>query len=204
MNVSELYTAKTKRSGVYNITPIENIPTIMEKGILSNSKAVRINHRSVAMQEVQDIRDHIKVPGGLLLHDYANLYFDPRNPMMYKKRNLAENLCVLKIKLDILDLVNVVVSDCNASSSYARFYNPREGIDKLDFKTIFMHDWTSADQITEWRQKSMKCAEILVPNVIPYEYVLGAFVVNETAKEKMLEIGFDKRIVIKSEVYFRG
>lgn len=192
----------TKRPGFYNIMPIYNIPTVIEKGILSNRKADKIRHKSIALQEVQDRRDEKKVPGGLCLHDYANIYFDPRNPMMYKKRNLAEKLCVLTINAEIMDLANVVVSDRNASSSYARFYSPIEGIRKLDFQIIFMTSWTSDNPFTEMSQKSIKCAEVLVPNHIPYEYISSALVVNETAMKELMKLGFEKKIEINSKVFF--
>ena len=44
------------------------------------------------MAEIQGRRDLVMVPNGRSLHEYANLYFDQRNPMMFKRRN--EDICV--------------------------------------------------------------------------------------------------------------
>lgn len=69
---------------LHYITPIENLDSILGRGILSHNRAARLEHRSVALESVQDIRRGKSVPGGSTLHSYANLYFHARNPMMYR------------------------------------------------------------------------------------------------------------------------
>lgn len=203
MKASELFHVKTNRTGLYNIMPIENIPSVIKFGILSNNKAEKLLHASVAMQEIQDLRDCIKVPGGLDLHDYANLYFDPRNPMMFKRKDDADQLCVLKISIKILDKPDVIVADSNASSRYVRFYTPIEGIKMLDFNTVFMENWKDENQIVEWQQKASKCAEVLIPQSVPFNDVEAAFVVSEDSRNKLLSKGFDKPIAINGKIFFR-
>jgi hypothetical protein len=44
------------------ITSIENLGSILEWGILSHDRAARINHKSVALEDVQD-RTGIAQPG---------------------------------------------------------------------------------------------------------------------------------------------
>jgi hypothetical protein len=68
------------------ITPLANIRSVLTRGILSYEKAARLSHKSVALQTVQEVREQKQVPGGLKLHQYANLYFHARNPMMFKLR----------------------------------------------------------------------------------------------------------------------
>ena len=87
MKASDIFREKTRQTGLYNIQVIENVPSIMREGLLSNERARRIRHRSIAMNEVQERRDNIKVPNGLRLHQYANVYFDPRNPMLSARRD---------------------------------------------------------------------------------------------------------------------
>ena len=203
MKASELYYRLVKRTGVYNIMPIENIPSVITNGILSNNEAKRIKHRSVAMPEIPQRRDKVKVPNGLDLHSYANAYFDPRNPMMYKLHSNAEMLCVLKINAAILDLDDVIVSDRNASCEFTRFEPSTIGIGHLDFQTIFLRDWCCDDMFKTWDQKAKKCAEILVPNLIPYSFIDGAFVVDENSKLKLFELGFSKKIAINKDIFFR-
>nr|VFJ98995.1 MAG: protein of unknown function (DUF4433) [Candidatus Kentron sp. LFY] len=90
------------------------------------------------MADVQDRRNKIQVPGGMRLHQYANLYFDARNPMMYKRLAQVEVLCVLCVSTDVLNLPGVVITDQNAASDYVRFYPPR-------FSTFLDFGWICAD-----------------------------------------------------------
>ena len=84
---SERFTELTGQTGLYNIQAIDNVQSIMQRGLLSNERASKINHVSIVMNEVQVRRDMVRIPNGLKLHQYANLYFDPWNPMLSKKRN---------------------------------------------------------------------------------------------------------------------
>src|SRR5437660_361980 len=108
------------------IMPLDNIPSVLKYGILSNERAEKLLHSSVAMQQVQDRRDLKHVPGGLKLHQYANLYFHARNPMLYKRKDEAAKLCVLRVSTEVRNIAGVVLTDCNASSDYVRFFHPSQ------------------------------------------------------------------------------
>src|SRR5688500_16757315 len=93
------------------IMPLGNIPSVLKLGILSHERAARVGHSSVAMDEVQDRRDLKQVPGGLKLHQYANLYFHARNPMLYKRRDAAATLCVLRVSTEVRHIEGAVFAD---------------------------------------------------------------------------------------------
>jgi hypothetical protein len=134
-----------------NIMPIENVASVLKHGILSFAMASRIQHSSVALQKVQSVRDGKKVTGGLPLHDYANVYFHARNPMMSKRRGEAQALCVLRVSTRILEIPGAVITDQNAASNYVRFYTP-DKIEFLDLEMIFSRNWKHPEnQIEEWR-----------------------------------------------------
>ena len=48
MKPSEIFTKITSQTGLYNIQAIDNVPSIMQRGLLSNEKASRIKHESIA------------------------------------------------------------------------------------------------------------------------------------------------------------
>jgi len=48
---------------LHYITPIANLDSILQHGILSKRRAERMNPKSIAMEEVQEIRENKKVPG---------------------------------------------------------------------------------------------------------------------------------------------
>ena len=199
---SERFTEITTQTGLYNIQAIENIPSIMQRGLLSNERANRIKHVSIAMNEVQERREHVRVPNGLKLHQYANLYFDPWNPMLSRKRSQNEEICILKFDRAVLDMEGVILSDKNASSAYAAFYTPQAGLEHIDFDLVYARYWTDNNYFEHCRKKSIKCAEVLVPYVIPYDYVICAAVVSEQAAEKLENVGFDREIIIEPRVFF--
>lgn len=187
----------------HSIMPIENIPSVLELGILSNERVLALSHRSVAMQEVQDRRDKKKVPGGLKLHQYANLYFHARNPMLYKRKSEAVRLCVLRISTEVMIEKGVVFTDCNAASAYVRFLHPSQW-HVLDFDAIFALDWRHPnDEIAHFRHRSQKCAEILVPHCVAAKYLIGAYVVDSLRLKQLKDLGFDLPISINSAIFFR-
>jgi hypothetical protein len=163
------------------IMPIANLRSVVEHGILSYERAARREHRSVAMQPVQDKRDQKQVPGGLKLHQYANLYFHARNPMMFKRSSEAGQLCVLRISTEVFSIEGTVITDQNAASDYVRFLDPKQW-QHLAFDDIYAMDWRHpGDQIAYWRHKARKCAEVLVPHIVSPEYLEGVYVRDEAA-----------------------
>lgn len=202
MKPSEKFMKITRQNGLYNIQAIDNIPSIMQRGLLSNEKSRKVKHTSIAMEEVQQRRDIVYVPNGLGLHQYANVYFDPRNPMLSARRSENENICILKFDCCILDFDGVVVSDRNASSDYAGFFSPKIGLEEIDFKLVYASYWTDDNYYEYLKKKSIKCAEVLVPYHIPYDYVTCAAVVNDCAKQKLEEVGFDREIMVERKLFF--
>ncbi len=191
----------TGKTGFYNIMPISNLESVLKKGILSYDRVKGMPHSSVAMSEIQSRRNNVIVPNGMKLHKYANVYFDARNPMMYKRKD--DDICVLKISSSILDLPNVVVADRNASSDYVRFDEPQRALDILNFNLIYAEYWGCDEDYFEYaKRKSIKCAEILVPQYIAPEFIVAVAVRSERDKERVQNVGFDKRIYVDKHLFF--
>ncbi len=199
---SELFFKKTNQTGLYNIQSMDNIPSIMREGLLSNERAEQIAHTSIAMNSVQQRRAAVVVPDGLRLHQYANVYFDPHNPMLSARRNHNLNICILKFNCTILDIPGVIISDRNASSEYATFYPPAVGMESVNFRLVYARYWTDEDYFKQMEKKSVKCAEVLVPHFIPFSYVTCAAVINNVAAQKLRDTGFDRNVVVFPEIYF--
>lgn len=163
------------------IMPIANLSSVMSSGILSYERAAKLRHRSVAMQPVQDRRNAKSVPQGLRLHQYANLYFDPRNPMLYKRRAEAGTLCILAVSAKVLTTAGVVLTDCNAASNWPLFLPPEQW-ERIVFDDVFARSWQHPEDAARQHQhKLRKCAEVLVPHRVPPELLLGCYVVNADA-----------------------
>jgi len=183
------------------IMPIANIASVLQHGILSHERASKLAHHSVAMQEMQDRRDIKIVPGGLRLHQYANLYFHARNPMLFKRR--AEDVCVLRVSRRILELQGAVITDQNAASGYVRFCAPDQwGL--LDFDDIYARSWTHPDdEIRGYRHKSRKCAEVLIPHSVLPNMIAGAYVPDSGSAGRLAQQGFTLPVVVDPDFFFR-
>jgi len=152
---------------------------------------------------VQDKRDKKHVPGGLKLHQYANLYFHARNPMMFKRKDQASDLCVLRVSTLVLSLPGTVISDQNAASAYVRFLHPRQW-QVLDFDAIYAMDWRHLDSpAAYYRHSSQKCAEVLVPERVEARYMTGAYVVDDAAKRRVDALGLALPAIINGVLFFR-
>jgi hypothetical protein len=179
-----------------------NIPSVLKHGILSYERTAKVSHASVAMQPVQDRRDVKHVPGGLMLHRYANLYFHARNPMMFKRKAEALNLCVLRVSTAVAKIEGAVFTDQNAASDWVRFLHPSQW-GALDFDAIYAMDWRHPDDPIEYyRHKSKKCAEVLVPNQVEPRYLTGAYVVDQSAASNLLAHGFNLPILVEPVLFF--
>jgi len=188
---------------LHYITPIANVPSILRLGILSHNRARRVSHESVAMEQIQDRRAKVTVPGGRKLHEYVNLYICARNPMMYKRQAQHQGLCVLRIKPNVIDLPGVVVTDGNASGDYVRFAAAPDGLSIVDREATFAEYWTDADQIIEWRKKAAKCAEVLVPDKMKPEYIMGAYVSCQESVHKIQALNASISVSTNSHLFFR-
>ena len=184
------------------ITPIDNVPSIVRWGILSHVRAARLLHRSVAMQEIQDLRARVAIPGaGRRLHEYANLYVCGRNPMLYKRR--LEAVCVLAVSTDVLDVAGVIVTDQNAAGTYVSFRAAPGGLRYVDKELTFADDWRDADQIQYWRKKAAKCAEVLVPDCVDPRFLQHAYVMNDEIKARLDALDTTLDVRVDRHLFFR-
>jgi hypothetical protein len=122
--------------------------------------------------------------------------------MLYKRLGQKANLCVLRVSPEVLELEGVVVSDQNSSSTHARFAPGAEGLGIVDATLTFAHDWTHPDPIEYWRRKAAKCAEVLVPNRIPPQYLLGARVCSEHVAHAFNDLECGLEVTVDTKMFF--
>lgn len=203
MLASERYYELTGKRYVYNIMPISNIPSVLQYGIVCFDQMQKIRHSSIAMNEIQKRRSGVEVPNGHPLHQYANLYFSYHNPMLYKRKDLAEELCILALSATVMDIEGCVLADRNAATSLVRFFTPAVGVETLDFRMIHAQFWTDLDPIIQREKKAIKCAEVLIPHCIAPAYIVGAYVVSEDSAERLRQYGFERQVAVRPSVFYR-
>jgi len=193
---------RSELAELHYITPTANLLSILSRGILSYNRVKRVNHQSVAMNEIQDRRANVTVPNGRKLHEYVNLYICARNPMMYKRQAQFKELCVLRVSPDVLDLPGVVITDGNASSEYTRFSAAPKGLAIVDRDLTFADDWRDPDEIRYFRKKVAKCAEVLVPDKVKPDYITGIYVACGETEAALQDLVKDVAVVINSHLFF--
>ena len=190
-------------SELHYIAPLSNLPSIYQLGILSHRRAEKIAHESVAMEEIQDRRAKVMVPGGRRLHEYVNLYICARNPMLYKRQSQHTELCILQVSPKVLDLPGVVVTDGNASSEYVYFAAAPDGLKIVNRDLTFAEYWADPDLIQYYRKKFAKCAEVLVPDHVDPQFLVGAYVSCDESLARLNAIAVNIAAVIDRRLFFR-
>jgi hypothetical protein len=186
------------------ITSIANLDSILRRGILSHNRAARLEHRSVASEDVQGRRRGKSVPGGSRLHSYANLYFHARNPMMYcLLQDGHDDLIVLRLSAAALDITDTIVTDGNAASAGTRFYPSPDGLLNLDSELIFAKYWTDENYWPVREKKRARNAEVLVPILVPSMYIEGCYVDTREKRSACLEFEDLPAVAVRKEIYFR-
>lgn len=194
---------------LHYITHLDNVPTILQRGILSHQAGQRVPHKSVADEEVQSRRAARAIPGGLRLHQYANLYFNARNAMMYRITGQMgiprEQLAVLRIADTVLDRSGVVITEINAAADVSPLWHTvREGLPMLDVATIYAHSWNHADLLEKQHHKQRMMAEALVPNRVPPGYIAGAYVVSEDVARVLSQSAPTMGVMVLPCMFFQG
>lgn len=185
------------------ITPLKNLPSILERGIFSNRKAAPLRPVSIADAKVQERRARKKVPGGEALHSYANLYLCARNPMLYARLAEHAQLCVLGASTDVLDIPGAIVADGNAGSDYTAFFPAPSGLERVDAGLVFAERWTDSNPFLYWHKKRVKCAEVLIPTSVESRFINRILVSCEDAAEKVKGMGISLPIVVDGHLFFR-
>jgi hypothetical protein len=124
--------------------------------------------------------------------------------MMYVLRDQHADLIVLRLETTVLDLSDAVIADGNAASDSTAFYPSPVGLRNLDGDAIFASDWTDPDVFEYWHKKRVKCAEVLIPDQIPPEFIVGAYVSSQQTLKRINSLGLGLQVSVNKSVFFRA
>lgn len=185
---------------LYYITHVNNLPSILQRGILSHEKVeeLEVSYTPIYDNRIVSKRKDKSTPTKNSLWQYANLYFQPRNPMMYRvvhekdKRDIA----IVGVKPDILSAAGVLISDGNAANDPTQFFSIKEGLVILQkqWKIIQNEWWNDLDG-----SKRKIMAECLIPTEISPELIHSIFVADYKAKEQVENIISSSKIPVIPE-----
>jgi len=186
--------------GLYYITHIKNLPSILDRGILSHARieALNVPFTPIYDSGIVSKRKDKSTPDQKSLWDYANLYFQPRNPMMYRvvHEKGKQDLVVVGVVTEVLQGGEVLITDGNADNEPTQFYPQSEGLKMLQKQwKIIQNDWWN--ELDGSKRKIM--AECLVPNQVGPEHIHSLFVANHAIKTQVEEIVGSRRIPVVPE-----
>ena len=185
---------------LYYITHIDNLLSILEKGILSHERieAEHVQPARIYNTDIVNRRHKKNTPDQKSLWSYANLYFQPRNPMMYRvvHEKGAKGLVVISVTEKILQAPGVFITDGNAANDPTQFYFPSDGLKMLgqQWKIIQNEWWNNLDG-----SKRKIMTECLVPNSISPEFINSIYVADEETRVNVSEKVGSRSISVISE-----
>lgn len=180
-----------KLRGLYYIAHIDNLPSILQNGIFCHRKVEeeKINFTPIYDEAIVKGRKDKKVTDKSNLWDFVNLYFQPRNAMLYRVIFFSgvntEDIIIIGLKSSILDKNDIFVTNGNAASLYTKIFSAKEAgkyIKAIREKTD-REWWASEDG-----SKRELMAECLVPDNVSPEYFSEIYVANQEALKKVRTI----------------
>ena len=188
-----------KIKSLYYITHKDNLPSIFERGIFSYDRIEAEGLRPIPTYDRNGVEQrNYKTTDGKELWYYANLYFQPRNAMMYRivhQRDLKD-LAVVGIDKKVLDEQNVIITDGNAANETTQFYCLSEGLKILKKQSSIIENdwWNNSDG-----SKRKMMAECLIPNYVKPMYIRSVYVADNTTRNDIQKIVGNSKIKVDSE-----
>ena len=197
---------KPEIQSLYYITHINNIPSILQSGILSHAQVeqLKVDFTPIYDSSIVSKRRDKFTPNRNSLWEYANLYFQPRNPMMYRIVNECDrkSIAIMGVKPVVLNKENCLITDGNAANDVTQFFPGIQAIQVLGKQwNLIQNDWWSDSDGS--KRKIM--AECLVPKRVPPDLIHSIFVAEQSAKKKVEELlGVDRLPVIpEPHIFFQ-
>ena len=185
---------------LYYITHIDNLPSILARGVFSHERieSERIDSTSIYNADIVSRRSQIMAPDNSSLWSYADLYFQPRNAMMYRvvHEKDAKNLAVVGVNKKVLNEQGSFITDGNAAHETTKFYAPSKGLDVLRQQwSIIQNDWWNRDDGSK-RKIMAKC---LIPGHVKPEYIQSIYVASNSLQDVVKGKIGNSHVTVSSE-----
>ena len=168
----------------------------MRRGILSHANIEKegIGYTPIYDKQIVEARKDILTPDRTPLWSYANLYFNPRNPMLYRvtREKSVKELVVIAINPVILNQNDIYITTGNARAWQSEILTRDQGLQRMKEirKNFEIEWWTDEDG-----SKTKIMAECLVPDKVPSDFIqciyVSSYRVAESIKTKFPDIKVD-------------
>lgn len=185
----------------YHMTHKDNIQGILCHGILSRNNVLLCDDISavdISDAGAQRWRDREEPANHRVIHDYAPLYINPKNPMLYKLHSRQDEIVILKISAGVLQEGDHVFTDGNAASRETKF-SLNSNIVNESIAALMAEYWT--DYVDGKRRR---CAELLIYPKVQPNYILSAIcksndLADEVASKTKIKVEVDASKFFKKQ-----
>jgi hypothetical protein len=189
---------------LYYITHIENVRSILSHGILSHEEITERGLDSTAIYDIDIVarRSNIATPDGRTLWSFANLYLQPRNPMLYRValERGVDKLAVVAVKSKVLGRSDVMFANGNAAHRGTTIV-PAPGREQFIREIADIHSltWWSAED----GSKRRIMAECLVPRLVDSSLIDAVYVANPSVAEELQRtVGRAVPVIAEPRMFF--
>lgn len=172
--------------GLFYITHVNNLDSILRYGILCHERITReqIQFTPIYDKTIVAGRRNRKAPNENSLWNFANLYFQPRNAMLYRVllEKSSEEIAILCIKPEVLNRKDIYVTVGGAGSERSPIVSRNDGLKVLSRLRQFIDRewWSDVDD-----SKRLSMAECLVPDSVSPDMITAIYVASHEVREKL-------------------
>lgn len=194
-------------NNLYYICHIENLQSIVEQGLLSHNEVQQIKPKIIYDKSIVRLRENIRPNKDKreVLWDFANLYFNARNAMLYRviHEQGSDNIVIIQFKKSILDYAlkkKSYISIGNAAHKESSFENIETGLKQLKKKWNLWNKeyWNESDG-----SKRLMMSELLIEKNISKEYIDSIYVKNEEINNKIKQLINFNNIITEPNLFFQ-
>jgi len=170
---------------LHYIAPIENLPSIFQKGILARNLVQNLRD-DFSLAEIQEHRARI-IPNDSIpftLHDYVPLFFSPRPPLIYLFKEEPERIARLLVSPTVLLEPGAIFHDMNARSPRKRSFLDPCDLGELHWEVLHANSWNTSEDKEENRlAKLYRQAEANIPLRVQTKYFVHVHVYKRNTAE---------------------
>jgi cold shock CspA family protein len=164
------YLKKYQIKYLYHMTHIDNVANIFQSKYLKSHELAhreKLIKEDISMQEAQNRRAH--------LHQDVPFYFNPRNTMLYKRKEKQSSIIMLAFDPLLFLEEGFRFTNQNGAAAYTSIYTKIEDLDQLSWSTIFSDSWNHSNPDVKEVKKKIMCAEFLIKNRVSTKHLQKIF-----------------------------
>lgn len=182
---------------LFHMTHIDNLPAILKHGLYAHGNA----HQKFDISDciVNSRRARNEPIYHRPIHSYVPFYFNPKNHMLSKRRNIQDDIVILVLDRNLILSSGALFTDGNASSDSTGFSNNLNDLGGLDWKCIYTSGYYRGFE--DGPRKRM--SEVLVPDFVSVDNI-QAIVCNNIDTQAKIDtiLKSTMKSVIMHNLYF--